>query len=210
MEGKEFDNFMANLFCQFQAVLALEIRAVRMLHSFLAYSEKDGIYARDIRQIYNNLGIQRHTHDPVSLFQWYLDFMRYGGRFNIRVLKPDNRYLYVEYGNHRVSGWKTYPGPKVEFSIEPYDGASFVVYCKHYPGEFMDLRSNEDDANVKTRKNNTEPECHWYFHIVDMDAKVFKLSTVKWPNRFVYMQDGVFTEVRGCDDVNKRNDQAKF
>ena len=121
-EGTEFDQFMANLLCQFQAVLALEIRAVRMLRSFLAFSDKDITYGQDIKHILNNLGTQRHKYDPVQLFQWYLDFMSKGGKFNIRVLKPDNRYLYVEYGNHRVSGWKSYPGPKGEFTIEPcYD-----------------------------------------------------------------------------------------
>lgn len=115
---------MANLFCQFQAVLALEIRAVRMLRSFLAFSEKDITYGHDIKRILSDLGTQRHKYDPVPLFQWYLDFMSKGGKFNVRVLKPDNRYLYVDNGNHRVSGWKSYPGPNGEFTIEPcYDRA---------------------------------------------------------------------------------------
>ena len=87
---------------------------------------------------------------------------------------------------------------------------SFHVWCKNYPGEFMDLRGNKKGADVKIRKNKADLEAHWYFHIVDMDAKVFKLSTVKWPDRFVYMEDNVFTEVRGCDDDHKSSDQAKF
>ena len=57
---------MANLLCQFQAVLALEIRAVRMLRSFLAFSNKDITYGQDIKHILNNLGTQRHKYDPYN------------------------------------------------------------------------------------------------------------------------------------------------
>lgn len=74
----------------------------------------------------------------------------------------------------------------------------------------MDLRGNNDNADVKTRKKKSDLEAHWYFTIVDMETKVFKLSTVKWPDRYVYMQDDSFTEVRGCDDRHKNSEQAKF
>ena len=87
---------------------------------------------------------------------------------------------------------------------------SFHVWCEYFPGEFMDLRDDKKDADVKTRKTKADFEAHWYFHIVDMDAKIFKLSTVKWPHRFVYMLDYLWKEVRGCDDEQKSSDQAKF
>lgn len=208
-EGKEFDEFMGNLFCQFQAVLALEIRAVRMLRSFLAYSQEDLTYGRDVQGIFEDLAIQRQEYDPVEIFHWYLDFMRQGGKFNMKALKPDS-YLYMEYGNHRVSGWGSYPGPKGEFQIEPYVGGSFFVSCKYYPGEFMQLREDADDADVKSTKNDKDLQCHWFFHVVDIATKGFRLSTAKWPSRYVYMQDDIYTEIRGCDDVKRRDLQTQF
>lgn len=188
LEGKEFDEFIWNLFCQFQSVLALEIRAVRMLRSFLACTQEDVHYGRDVQGIFKDLGTQRQEYDPVPIFQWYLDFMQKGGNFNMKALKPDS-YLYMEWGNHRISGWGSYPGPKGELQIVPCGGGSFLVSCKNYPGEFMQLRKDADDADVKSTKDKEDLRCHWIFHVVDIDTRVFKLSTAKWPSRYVYMLD---------------------
>lgn len=202
---------MGTLFCQFQSVLALEIRAVRMLRSCLAYTQEDLLYSRDVQGIFKDLGTQRREYDPVAIFQWYLDFMRKGGNFSMKALKPD-KHLYMEWGNHRISGWGSWPGPKGEFQIVPCAGGSFLVSCKNYPGEFMQLRNDENDGDVKSTKVKEDLRCHWYFHVVDIDTKVFKLSTAQWPSRYVYMQDNAFTEIRACsyDDVKKRDLQTQF
>lgn len=180
-----------------------------MLRSLLVISEKDIIYGRDVQSIFEDLRTQRLDYDPVPIFQWYLDFMQNGGSFTMKALKPVE-YLYMEYGNHRISGCGGYPGQKGEFQIVPCDGGTFLVSCKYYPGEFMQLRKDKGDGDVMSTTDKNDLACHWYFHIVDMDSKIFKLSTAKWPTRYVYMQDDWATEVRGCDDVKKRNKQAQF
>lgn len=47
-EGDQFDNAMVTLFYQFHFVIALEIRAVRMLRSFLVITEKGLQYDKDL------------------------------------------------------------------------------------------------------------------------------------------------------------------
>ena len=50
------------------------------------------------------------------------------------ALHPDS-YLYMEYGNGRVSGWKSHPDPEGYFMIEPCEGGAFQVFPKYYPGQ---------------------------------------------------------------------------
>ena len=56
LEGAAFDQFVSALLLQFQVVLGLEMRAVRMLRSFIALQEKDAVYSNDVKTIFEHLG----------------------------------------------------------------------------------------------------------------------------------------------------------
>lgn len=182
-EGDAFDNFIATIFGQFNFVLGLEIRAIRMLRSFLVLTESGLQYKTDITSILENLGSQREKCDPMPTFKWYLDFKLIGGQYKIRALTP-NHFLYMEWGNQRVSGWPADPGHKGHFHIQPCDNnAGFIVTCRYYPGECMRLESNKVDSPIKSTQNSEDTQCHWLFHRAkNMGERVFRLSTVKWPD----------------------------
>ncbi len=209
-EGEEFDNSMANLFAQFQAAIALQLRAVRMLRSILVYKQQDMVFGIDVLQIFNDIATQRQLH-PVQFFQWYLDFMQKGGRFEMKALRPDS-YLYMEWGNHRVSGWSSDPGPKGKLNITPCDDddGTFLITCDTYPGELMMLNDNSQAGDVMSGTDKTDKRGHWIFHTVNIDTRVFKLRTNNWEKQFVYMQNDMYTEIRGTSDVESCGDQAKF
>lgn len=208
-EGDEFDQFMAILFTQFQIVIALEVRAVRMLRSFLVLTEEDLQYPDDIQAIFQNLGTQRSECDPLPIFEWYLDFKFNGGKFEMKALNPDY-FVYMKSGNHRIRGYKTEPGPQGHFKIDPYNNGAFRVSCKYFPGEFMLLESSEEESQILSTTDINDLRCQWLFHIIDMEEKVFKLCTVKWPGRYVYMQDYSSYNVNVADDVKKCGKQAMF
>ena len=210
-EGDEFDTNMTTLFNQFNFVIALEIRAVRMLRSFLAVTEKGPQYKTDITTILKNISTQREECDPLPMFEWYLNFKLYGGYYEMKALKPD-QFIYMEWGNHRVSGFETDPGQKGHFHIKPYeDDAGYLVSCRYYPGECMHLTTDDIDDAVKSTTDLHDPQCHWLFHIKDMNEKIFKLSTVKWPGRYIYMKDDKHSKLATANaDVKDHGDQAHF
>ncbi len=77
LEGKKLDDFIPILL-QFQVVVALEVRAVRMLRSFIALEEQDTVFANNMQAIFKDLADQRSKYDPVAIFEWYLNFKAFG------------------------------------------------------------------------------------------------------------------------------------
>ena len=71
----------------------------------------------------------------------------------------------------------------------------------------MCLKKDKEYGDVMYTKDKDSLECHWFFHIINMEEKVFKLRTVK-QNRYVYMQNDLYTEIRGED--KDRGKQANF
>ena len=209
-DGDAFDNFMVTLFNQFHFVIALQIRAIRMLRSFLALTEQGPQFKTDLTAILKNVGTQRSKCDPLPTFERYLNFRQHGGKFEMKALKP-NEFLYMEWGNHRVSGTSSEPGQKGHFKIDPCEkDAGFLVTCRYYPGECMQLQSNEDDGDVMSTTDIHDRQCHWLFHIKNLEEMVFKLSTVKWSKRYVYMQDDSYTEIRAAPKDAADSEQAQF
>ena len=206
-QGHTFDTSMASLFAQFQAVIALEMRVVRMLRSFLAYSQEDLDHEADVKAIFEDLRKQRTTCDPLSdkSFQWYCTFKIRGGYYYIKALKP-NEFLYMESGNGRISGSKAVPGREGYFEIKPCEQVgsegAFLLSAIEYPYQYMQLNEDEEDGDVMKSKNSSITQCHWYFHVHDVDSKVFKLRTVKW-SRYVYMQDDWATDRGGPTSVHE-------
>ena len=194
-EGDAFDEFLVNLFIQFQLVIALEIRAVRMLRSLLVVSGKDLRYGNDVKAIFKDLSVQRSEYDPVAMFEWYVDFRSSGGKFKIKALKPDCSLYMATGGGGQIRGWESDPGPKGMFSItpcDPADGGTFLVSTKAYSDYFMQLKTNENDAYVNSTKDIGNRCCHWYFHIKDIENKVFMLSTAQCMAKSICVHTAIY------------------
>ena len=211
-EGDTFDSFMTTLFSQFHFVIALEIRAVRMLLSLLAINEQGPEFETDILSILKNLATQRKEYDPFPIFEWYFNFKLHGGYFEIIALKTA-KFIYLKNDdNHWAKGYKTEPGLQGHFHILPEpckDERGFLITCRSFPGECMQLLGDEDSGRgyVKTTTDIYDPQCQWLFHIKNMEEKIFKLSTAKWPDRYVYF-DG--THIRMTDNMKDKGDDAHF
>lgn len=188
VEGDDFDKFMVTLFSQFQLVIALQIRAVRMLRSFLVFTETEQRYGIDLEAIFTGIGKQRRDFNPASIFDWYINFKLKGGTFEIRCMEP-SKVLFVK-SNHYVYGKFEEPGISAHFTLKPVEGGAFLVSSQQYPDNFMRLESDEDNGDVTSTTDLNDIKCHWYFHVKDMQNKVFKLCTEKWPQRYIYFKDG--------------------
>ena len=95
-EGEEFDTFIGTFLLQFHTVVSLEIRAVRMLRSFVVYEQKDTIFDQDIKLILTHLALQYKEHDPAPQFEWYFKFRASGGEARLSIGKSPVSYMYME------------------------------------------------------------------------------------------------------------------
>ena len=81
LEGEEVNQFVSTLLFQFQTVICLEIRAIRMLRSFITCEEADVKHSKRLQAVFENLAQQIGKHDPFQLYEWYLNFRAIGGTF---------------------------------------------------------------------------------------------------------------------------------
>ena len=121
LENEELDRFLSPFFFFFQSVIALQVRALRMLLSFIMYKQEDALYERDLVAIASNVVLQLgEKSNPVSQFRWYVKFKAYGHE-NVMIVsvKWPGWYAYMAgdaIGN--LQGRKGHPGDQGIFKID--------------------------------------------------------------------------------------------
>ena len=80
---EELDEFITTILMQFQGLLALQVRAFRMLRSMVTYCRQDLAYQTDLITIIEDLATQKREYDPFNFVEWYLNIKVFGGVFTI-------------------------------------------------------------------------------------------------------------------------------
>ena len=201
LEGAAFDQFVSALLLQFQVVLGLEMRAVRMLRSFIALQGKDAVYSNDVKTIFEHLAIQRREHDPCLEFEWYLKFMAFGGQMTMSTVKYPQMYVYLTVFDN-ISWWKGHPGDQGVVSATPHsDGGKFLLSTKKWPDHFMYV-TNTPSGKVESCRSDPGPQGHWQFTIKNFQTRTFVLTTCKWPEWHVCMYQDLEPEWTREGDPN--------
>lgn len=97
-----------------------------------------------------------------------------------------------------------HPGLEGHFTIKPAGNAKNFL-----TSTYMQLKSDKAKGDIRAMPNVNDSKCHWLFQIVDMHNKVFKLSTVEWPDRYIY-KDKDESYITAVDDVEKAGGGVKF
>ena len=197
-KGKEMDDFIAKLLLQFKSVMALQLGAVRMLRSFIVYTEQDAVFAADMKAIFEDLACQQSKHDPAKLYDWYFQFKLYGGTFTMSTVRWPNRYVYMQnaYGGN-VRGYDGHPGDQGVFKVKPHKGDTFLISPCEWPNWNIYMK-RDLVGNVTGYRGDPGRQGHWRFTIIDINERVFLVSTAKWPGWYMYMKDNSLSmNVRG-------------
>lgn len=202
MQGKELDDFVVNHLLQFQVVLALEVRAVRMLRSFIAYEEQDPAFATDLKVIFQDLTVQRRKFDPQnSCYGWYVQFKAFSGTFQITTEKWPERFLYMQHrGNIRGVESPYCKGEQSVFKIEPLCDEKFLISTTEWPEWYLYMSGVlwSTDGDVRGWFGDPGRQGYWYFKVKDIRERTFELTTHKWPNWYMCMdKNGIFMNVAG-------------
>lgn len=185
-EGEDFELFITNLFSQFQMVIALQIRAITMLRVFLALTERDPVYCRDLQVIIQDIAFQRQECDPVAIFEWYIKLKLYGGKFTIQPVLGPPKFLYLDSYFYLKEGER---GPPGHFKLKPLKEGAFLISTEKSHGKYMQMTKDSNNGDIKTTTDLNDTSCHWLLDTKKMDDKVFKLRNVKWPHRYAYVKD---------------------
>jgi hypothetical protein len=140
LEGEAVDRFISSLLLQFQTMVALEMRAFRMLRSFIAYEETDVKYSQRLKSIFENLADQKTKHDPIQTYGWYLDFRAIGGTFLMKTVKWPDYYVYMTSWTSNVRGSKgNHVGDQGVFIITPCNDGTFLISPKEWPQCYVSM-----------------------------------------------------------------------
>ena len=194
LQGEEFNQFISSLSMQFQQVVGWEIRAVRMLRSFIAYHEEDVRFSEDVKSLFKNLAYQRQSCDPISNYHWYFKFLSSGGVVKMTPKRWPNWYVYFS-KVWNVTGCKGDPGDQGVIIVTPCVKGGFLISCGKWMYVYMYMK-NMPNANVTSQKKDPGPQGHWNFTLKDAQSRTFVLSTHKWPTWYMCMQ--VNGNVSGC------------
>lgn len=200
-EGADLDKFIASLLLRFQSAMALQIRAVRMLRSFIAYQEEDAFYASDMVMVIKNLALQRKEYDPSPQFDWYFQFMAFGGQATLTVEKWPNWYLYMSndsVGN--IRGCEGHPGDQGVFNISPGRDGFFRLTTKKWPTWYVYMESSSF-RNVRGWEGDPGKQGYWRFIIKDLKAHCFTFVTQEYPECYMYMQENAWGNISGTDEM---------
>ena len=187
-EGENADYFLSTLFLQFQLVVGLEMRAVRMLQLFILYEETVDVYEDEIKKIFNNLAIQRKEHDPALSFEWYLRFRAEGGRMLMSTVKWPNRFMYLT--NDRdgyVRGLVGHPGDRGVFIIKPDNEGRYFITTNRWKDCYLYMAKGYY-GYIRGEKKDHGPQGSWKFTVKNIGERAFVLTTEKWPNQHMVMQ----------------------
>ena len=190
LEGADADQFIATLLLQFQTVICLEMRAVRMLRAFIAYKGEDVAFSEDVKSVFKDIALQRTKHDPALKYEWYIKFMAFGGEVKVAMAKRPDLYWYMKstpfyYDLHYGKGDH---GDKGVFIVTPHcdGGGKYLISCKEWPDYYLYMK-NFLDGRVMSHKGDPGPQGHWKFIIKDIPSRsgIFTLTQCEWPNCYV-------------------------
>jgi hypothetical protein len=192
-KGKNADQFIANFILKFQTVIGVEMRAVRMLRSFVAFTEKDVIFAKDIESIFRNIADQRKEYDPAIKFAWYLKFMATGGVVKMKSRKwPKYSLTMTHFDTKKMEGYTGKIDENGVFIITPHaEGGKFLISTKEQPKHYLYMENALLISEIVpwTPNEDPGPQGHWNLIIKDFQERSFTLTTYKWPNWFMYLSD---------------------
>ena len=236
LEGEQVDQFICTLLAQFQTVICLEIRAIRMLRSFITYQEADVKHSTRMQAAFENLARQRDKHDPFQLFEWYLNFRAIGGVCLMSTRKWPDYYIYMTSITSNVRASKgSHEGDQGIFILTPCNDGTYLISPKKWPHYYMSLSylntENpigvilDDSLNQKNipvtmvdiltfntisfnvTGNNVRRD-RWVFITKDISKHMFVIKNAQLkPNCYMYMRGDSTGSIR-CDtgDQGERGD----
>ena len=172
LEEEKFDEFIGTSLLHFHIVVSLEIRAVRMLRSFVAYEHKDTIFDRDIKLFYTHLALQYKEHDPAPQLEWYFKLRAFGGEARLSIGKS---YLYMENGfmtgNIMIGAEDEYNHDQSVFIFTPLSNGAFCIASKRWPTWLVTSK----EQNVKGSKEGFIP---WRINPINARTRMVTLSAL--------------------------------
>ena len=199
LENEELDRFLGPFFFLFQSVIALQLRAIRMLLSFIMYKQEDALYERDLVAIASNVVLQlEERSNPVSQFHWYIKFKAFGQQ-NAAIVsaKWPGWHAYMTGGViGNLRGWKGHPGDEGRFKIEPCHGGTFKISTRRWRDYHVYMDSSAI-RNVRGCKRDPGNQGYWKFNFKDIRTRTFTLTTVEYPNCHMHMASNAWGNLSG-------------
>ena len=199
LENEKLDKFLGPFFFFFQSVVALQVRALRMLLSFTMSEQEDALYEKDLVVIASNVVLQLgERSNPVSQFKWYINFKAFGEQNAMIVsVKWPEWYVYMAddaFGN--LKGWKGHPGDQGIFKIEPHDGGTLKITTRRWEDYhvYMDMTKN-----VRGCRGDPGNQGYWKFNCKDIRTRMFTLTPVEYPSYYMHMAKNAWGGVSGKD-----------
>ena len=198
--NEELDEFLGPFFFFFQSVVALQVRALHMLLSFIMYTEQeDVLYEKDLVAIASNVVLQLgERSNPVSKFKWYINFKAFGEQNAMIVsVKWPGWYAYMAgdaIGNLR--GWNGHPGDQGRFRIEPRHGGTFKMTTRRW-GDYHVYMDSSAFKNVRACRRDPGNQGYWKFNFTDVRTRTFILTTVQYPDCHMHMASNAWGNLSG-------------
>lgn len=92
-------------------------------------------------------------------------------------------------------GWKGDPGPQGHWRIELLSNGSFMLKPQQWPAEHLYMYTT---GTICTKEGAPGLDGSWKIEEKSDLKGFFRLSTLMWPNWFMYMSSGAAADVRGC------------
>ena len=205
---EELDEFITTILMQFQGLLALQVRAFRMLRSVVTYCRQDLAYQTDLITIIEDLATQKREYDPFNFVEWYLNVKIFGGVFTISPASDPKRHISFINPNHpaRVIGTpidilfgtyaskcpKGFSGEPVntgKLIVAPHRDGTYLISSIEWPNRHMYMtESFSVYPHILAKDGDPGPQGHWKLHIEDYDKRLFVLRPAKWPMWYMYMR----------------------
>ena len=199
LENEKLDRFLGPFFFLFQSVIALQVRALRMLLSFIMYKQEDALYERDLVAIAKNVVLQLGKgSNPVSQFHWYVKFKAYGHENAMIVsVRWPGWYAYMTGGViSNIRGWKGHPGDQGRFKIEPCHGGTFKISTRRWSNYYVYMDSSPF-KNVGTCRGDPGNQGYWKFNFKDIRTRTVTLTPVEYPNYHMHMSSNAWGNLSG-------------
>ena len=205
---EEQDEFIATILMQFQGLLALQIRAFRMLRSMVTYCRQDLAYQTDLIIIIEDIATQNKEYDPFKFVEWYLNIKVFGGVFTISPASDPTRHISFINPNHpaRVigtpinlltgtyaskcpKGYSGDPDNTGKLIVAPHQGGTYLISSIEWPNRHMYMKESVSVyPHILAKDGDPGPQGHWKLYIHDYDKRLFVLRPAKWPKWYMYMR----------------------
>ena len=201
LKNEELDKYLGSFFFFFQSVVALQVRALRMLLSFIMYTEQeDVLYEKDLVAIASNVVLQLGKRsNPVYKFKWYINFKAFGEEKALIISdKWPGWYAYMAsdaIGNLR--GWKGHPGEQGIFKIEPtHHGGTFKISTRRWR-DYHVYMDRSAFKNVRGCREDPGNQGYWKFNFSNVGERTFTLTPVEYPNYHMHMASNAWGNLSG-------------